>query len=79
MRSLYPSASGFVEIDAVTYKTQNFLCVHLAHPSKGNGTIDFWLNNDLTDSKASNRNKASARKRELAIMAIEGQDLTKAS
>lgn len=75
IRSLYPS--GFNEIDAVTYKTQNFLCVHLTHPSKGNGTIDAWLNTDLTDSKASNRKKASARKREMAIKSIERHELAR--
>jgi len=68
IKSLYPT--GFKDIDVISYKTNRFLCVHLTHPSKGNGTKDAWLETDLLDDNAPSRNKASARKRDMAIKAI---------
>ncbi|NVZ07996.1 hypothetical protein HW932_01820 [Allochromatium humboldtianum] len=74
-RFLYPD--GFKEIDAVTYRTKNFLCVHLTHPSKGNGTIKAWLNADTRNPSESSRKKASAIKREMAINSITTNGLAR--
>lgn len=68
VRGLYPD--GFEDIDDVSYKTSRFMCVHLTHPSKGNGTVDAWLNTDVSNPHESSRKKASARKRELAVRVI---------
>ncbi len=73
--SLYPD--GFEDIDDVSYKTKGFYCVHLTHPSKGNGTISAWLDTDLNDPNASSRKKASARKREKAINFIKTNGLSR--
>jgi hypothetical protein len=68
VKKLYPA--GFEDIDTISYNTNQFLCVHLTHPSKGNGTKDAWLDTDLLDDTATSRNKASAKKRDIAIKAI---------
>ncbi|MEW8403485.1 MAG: hypothetical protein AB2689_21730 [Candidatus Thiodiazotropha taylori] len=75
MRSLYPN--GFKEINGIAYKTNQFLCVHLTHPSKGNGTIDAWLNTDVANPTESTRKIASAKKREMAINTIEENSLAR--
>lgn len=72
IKNLYPSE--FKDIDGISYRTNQFLCVHLTHPSKGNGTKDAWLETNVSDDKAPSRNKASARKRDMAIRAIANTD-----
>lgn len=68
IQKLYPD--GFAVIDDVSYKTNRFCVVHLTHPSKGNGTIDAWLNVNANDPMESSRKRASAQKREKAIRRI---------
>ena len=70
----YPE--GFETINPVSYRTGRFGVVHLTHPSKGNGTIDAWLNADVVSPDESSRKRASARKREQAIQAIKGFGVT---
>lgn len=73
VEKLYPK--GFKTINAVSYKNDNFTCVHLTHPSKGNGTKDAWLDADVTDINESSRKKASGKKRILAQSTIASTGL----
>lgn len=69
IKQIYPH--NFSEINAVCYKTENFTCIHLTHPSKGNGTIGAWLKADVNDPLTPKRQITSAQKRELAIEGVQ--------
>lgn len=68
MKRLHPA--GFRTMSDVAYKNDKRLWVHLTHPSKGNGTLNAWLNGDV-------RSNASAAKRELAIEALREDGFAK--
>lgn len=61
MKSLHPK--GFRVINEVAYRNDDFLWVHLTHPSRGNGTIRAWLSATAEDT--------SGRKRLRAIEALQ--------
>ena len=65
IKEIYPH--NFSIINDVCYKTDNLLCIHLTHPSKGNGTIGAWLAADVNNPLTPKRQVTSAKKRELAI------------
>ena len=65
IKALYPN--NFSVINDVCYKTDNFICIHLTHPSKGNGTIGAWLEADINNPLTPKKHITSAKKRELAI------------
>jgi hypothetical protein len=65
IKKIYPH--NFSIINDVCYKTDDFTCIHLTHPSKGNGTIGAWLEADPNNSSTPKRQITSAKKRELAI------------
>lgn len=64
-------SDGFTQINEVAYATERFVCVHLTHPSKGNGTKEAWLETDPNDPDAPSRKVASAKKRKLAQAVIQ--------
>lgn len=69
IKEIYPD--NFSIMNDVCYKTNKFICVHLTHPSKGNGTIGAWLEADTKNPLTPKGQITSGRKRELAIEGLQ--------